>query len=63
MSAVMAVNQEPDFEVTAENKVGEIDGGGMTCFMSVEIERDVPRVRELPPETTIERWVTDSGCL
>ena len=30
--------------------------------MSVEIEKDVPSVGELPPETTVERWVADSGC-
>ena len=62
-SAVMAVNQEPDSEVTAETKLDKIDGGGgMTCFMSVEIEKDIPPVGELPPETMAETWVADSGC-
>ena len=59
-SAVMAVNQ--DSEVTAETKIDENDGGGTTCFVGVEIEKDVPSVGELPPETTVERWVADSGC-
>ena len=61
-SAVVAVNQEPDSEVTSETKLGEIDGGGTTCFMSVDIEKDIPPVGELPPETSVERWVADSGC-
>ena len=30
--------------------------------MSVEIEKDVPLVGKLPPKTTVERWVEDSGC-
>ena len=30
--------------------------------MSVEIEKDVPSVGKLPPETTVERGVADSGC-
>ena len=30
--------------------------------MSVEIEEDVPSVGKLPPETTVKRWVADSGC-
>ena len=30
--------------------------------MSVEIEKDVPPVGKLPPETTVERRVADSGC-
>ena len=51
----MAVNQEPDSEVTAETKVDIVDGGGTTCFMSVEIEKDVPPGGELSPETTVER--------
>ena len=58
----MAVNREPDPEVTAETKLDEIDEGGTTCFMTVEIKKDVPSVWELPPETTVERWITDSGC-
>ena len=61
-SAVMAVNQEPDSEVTADTKIGENDGGGTTCFIGVEIEKDIPPVEELPPETTVERSVADSGC-
>ena len=35
---------------------------GTTCFIGVEIEKDVPPVGELAPETTVERWVADSGC-
>ena len=31
-------------------------------FMAVEVEKNIPPVSELPPEGTIERWVTDSGC-
>ena len=58
----MAVNQEPDSEVTVETKLDEFDGRGTTCFMGVEIEKDIPPVGELPPETTVERWVVDSGC-
>ena len=30
--------------------------------MAVEIEKNVPPLGELPPETTVERWVADSGC-
>ena len=30
--------------------------------MSVGIEKDVPPVGKLLPETTVERWVADSGC-
>ena len=37
-------------------------GGGTTCFIGVEIEKNVSPVGELPPETTVERWVADSGC-
>ena len=59
-SAVMAVNQ--DSEVIVETKIDEKDGGGTTCFIGVEIGKDVPPVGELPPETTVERWVADSGC-
>ena len=58
----MTVNQEPDSEVTAETKLGEVDGEGTTCFMSVDIEKDVPQIRELLPETTVEGWDVDSGC-
>ena len=61
-SAVMVVSQEPDSEVTAETKLDETDGGDKTCFMSVEIEKDISPVGKLPPETTVERWVSDSGC-
>ena len=61
-SAVMAVDQEPDPKVTTKTKLDEIDGGRTTCFMTVEIENSVPPVGELPPETTVERWVADSGC-
>ena len=61
-SAVTAVIQEPDSEVTAETKLEEIHGGDTTCFMSVEIEMDVPPVGKLPPGTTVERWVADSRC-
>ena len=53
-SAVMAVDQEPDFEATAETKHDEIDGGHMACCMTVEIENNVPQVAELPPESTVE---------
>ena len=58
----MAVDQEPDPIVTTKTKLDEIDGGRTTCFMTVEIENNVPPVGELPPETTVERWVADSGC-
>ena len=58
----MAVNQEPDSEVTADTKVDENDAGGTTCFVGVEIEKDVPPVGELARDTTVERWVADSGC-
>ena len=62
-SAVMAVNQVPDSEVTAETKIDKNDGGGgTTCFIRFEIEKAVPPVGELLPETTVERWVADSGC-
>ena len=57
----MAVNQ--DSEVTVETKIDEKDGGWTTCFIGVEIEKDVPPVGKLPPETTVERWVAHSGCL
>ena len=30
--------------------------------MTVEVENNVPPVGELPPETTVEGWVADSGC-
>ena len=59
-AVIMAVNQ--DSEVTAETKIDENDGGGTTCFIGVEIEKDVLPVEELPPEITVERWVADSGC-
>ena len=58
----MAVKQESDSEVTTETKPDEIDGRGHDLFMSVDIEKDIPPVGELPPETTVERWVADSGC-
>ena len=58
----MAVNQEPDSQVTANAKIDENDGGGTACFIGVEIENDIPPVEELPPETTVERWVADNGC-
>ena len=61
-SAVMDVSQEPDSKVTAETKLDEIDGGDTTCFMSIGIEKDIPSVGELPPETTVERWVADSDA-
>ena len=56
----MAVNQ--DSEVTVETKIDEKDGRGTTCFIGVQIEKDVPPVGELRPETTVERCVADSGC-
>ena len=56
----MAVNQ--DSEVTGKTTIDEKDGMGTTCFIGVEIEKDVPPVGELPPETTVDRWVADSGC-
>ena len=40
----MEVNREPDPEVTAETKLDEVDGGGTTYIMSVEIEKDIPRL-------------------
>ena len=61
-SAVMAVSQESDSEETAETKLDEIDGEDTTYFMSVEIKKGVPSIGKLPPETTVERWVVDSGC-
>ena len=30
--------------------------------MSIEIEKDVPPVRKLPPKTAVARWVAESGC-
>ena len=60
-SAVMAISQEPDSKVTAETKLDKIDGH-TTIFMSVEIEKDVPPVGDLPPESAVERWVADIGC-
>ena len=51
----MVVNQVLDSEVTAETKFDENDGGGTTCFIGVELEKDVTPVGELPPETTVER--------
>ena len=56
----MAVNQAS--EVTVETKFDENDAGGTTCFIGVEIEKDVPPLGELPPEATVERWVADSEC-
>ena len=35
----------------------------MICFTIVAIENNVPPVGELPPETTVEIWVADSGGL
>ena len=35
--------------------------GGTTCFIGVQIEKDVHSVGELPPETTVETRVADSG--
>ena len=32
------------------------------CSMTVEIEKDVPPIEEQPPETTVEKWVAESGC-
>ena len=49
----MAVNQ--DSEVTVETKIDDRDGGGTTCFIGVEIEKDGPPFGKLPPETTVER--------
>ena len=48
----MAVDQEPNSEVAAETKLGEIGGGHTTCFMTVDIGKNVPPVGELPPKTT-----------
>ena len=61
-SAVMAVYHEPDSEVTAGTKLDKIDERITTCFMSVDIEKDVPPVGKLPSETTVEKWVAGSGC-
>ena len=59
----MAVHQEPDLEVSTETThKGKIDGEYITYFMAVEVEKNVPPVGELPPEGTVERWITDSGC-
>ena len=51
----MAANR--DSEITAETKFDENDGGGTTCFIGVEIEKDVPPSGELPPKATVERWI------
>ena len=32
----------------------------MTCSMAFEVENNVPLVYEMPPESTVERWVGDS---
>ena len=56
----MAVNQ--DSEITAETKFDKNDGRGSTCFIGVEIEKDVPPFGKLLPEATVERWAADSGC-
>ena len=45
----MTVDQKPDFEVTAKTEHDGIDGGHTTCFMAVEIEKNVPSVDEVPP--------------
>ena len=37
-------------------------GGGATCSIGAEIEKDVPPVGKLPPETPVERWVAGNGC-
>ena len=54
------MNQIP--RLTAETKLDEIDGGHMTCCMTVEVGNNGPPVGELPPETTVEIWGADSGC-
>ena len=36
-------------------------GGARPVSLAFEIENDIPPVGELPPETTAERWVADSG--
>ena len=59
-SAGMAVDQHS--EVTVETEIDENDGGGTTCFIGDQIEKDIPPVGGLPPETTVERWVEDSRC-
>ena len=56
----MAINE--DSELTVETKIDDRDGGGTTYFIGVEVEKDVPPVGKLPPETTVERWVAHSGC-
>ena len=33
-----------------------------SAVMAVDIENNIPPVGELPPESTVERWVADSGC-
>ena len=57
----MAIYQEPDFEVTAETKIDEVDWEDTTCFMPAESEKDVYPVGELPVETHVERLVANSG--
>ena len=57
----MVVDQEPDFKVTYEIKLDKIIEEDKTCFLTGEIEKNVPPVGELPAETTVERWVADSG--
>ena len=39
----MAVNQEPDSEVTAETELDEIDGGHTAYFMASKLKRIFPR--------------------
>lgn len=51
---------EADFDINETTKKGEIDGDNKTSFITVEVERNVPQVGEIPPERMIERCITDS---
>ena len=42
----MAAKQEPDSKVAGETKLDEIDRGDKTCFLTVEIENNLPSVEE-----------------
>ena len=43
-STVMAVNQEPDSEVTADSKIDENDGGARPVSLSLRLKRMFPRL-------------------
>ena len=43
-SAVMTVNQVSNYEVTAETKIDENDGGGTTCLLVLRLIKMFPRL-------------------